>query len=277
LWGELAKSHRSRQLFYGLIGFYSLALSVVTIVRNQDFASEVALWTQEVVLNDKDPLGYQSLAEALNAARRYSEADNAYRQLLQLEPEFQGGLRSYLAFLMGQGRFEEALDVANKCLSLSRSKSDVTGVSFDLINLAVVYLELQDYTTALSIIEQPHASQAEDQIFYLSILGRALSGVGDHSRAIKIFTQMESFGFGVKEGAAYGKSLIIQGDYGKALQILVPLAEMTNQTDLWNLVGTAAAQKKDYLTARDAFRRAVELAPGRQIYRDNLQKIESSQ
>lgn len=260
---------------YPLLGgmvCYVLFLAITTGIRNRDFVSEIALWQREITVNSEDYLGWQSYAESLNASGRDEEADLAYQRLLRMQPEFPGALRSYFVFLFGHGRYQEAIVQAEASLRQARAQGDRTGASYDLTNLATVYLELRDYPRALTCLKEPEVSAFEQRDIYLGLLGRAYQGVGDHARAVEAFTGIKSYEMDLYLPLYFANSLFNLGRLEEAQLQLRESIRLNESPEAWNLLGTILAQQENYREAVNAFSRAVALAPGQQHYRLNLEK-----
>lgn len=251
---------------------YLLFLSILTVVRNRDYVSEIALWQREVLVNETDFLAWHSYGQSLSNSHRYEEAERAYREMLQLQPKFQGGQRSYFTFLFEHGRYREAIAVAERTLALSREQADVTGIAYDQVNLATAYLELKEYGQALAYLEAVDPAYFQQKDIYYGFLGRALQAVGKDQAAVAVFEKIGSYALDLNTPLYYGISLFNLGRYEEARSKLREAIRLNERPEAWNLIGTIAAQQQQYAEAIEAFGRAVELAPGQRHYQENLDR-----
>lgn len=215
-----------------LLGFF-LGYTTVTVLRNRDFASEIRLWSKEVRSNPEDFLGWQSMAETLSANRRYDEADRAYRHLLQMQPDFQGGLRSYVAFLVGRERYPEAMEPASRALLLAEREKNQVGIAYDLTNLAQIYVELRQYDLALGQLARAEAKAMENRDFYFVMLGSAWEGKGEYARAIEAFARAKIYSYDRNTSLRYGRSLFKLGRLNEAKPLLEEATRLDNNAEAW--------------------------------------------
>jgi len=254
------------------VSAYLIFLATLVGLRNRDFASEIDLWQREVLTNDADFLAWHSYGQSLYNGHRYKESEAAYREMLRLEPEFIGGLRSYFTFLFERRRYPEAISVAQRCVDLSTEQNDVTGAAYDLVNLSTVYLEQRNFSQALSYLEavDPHFFQQKE--IYYSFLGKAYQGVGNHLAAIAAFEKIGSYDLDLNIPLHIAISLFNLGRMEEAQNKLHEAIRLNERAEAWNLLGTIAAQMQNYDEAIEDFGRAVTLEPGKDHYKKNLNK-----
>jgi len=65
-----------------------LLLAAVTISRNQDYRSEVALWSDTVLKSPRSARAYNNLGYALQLEGRRDEARRAYERAVALDPAY---------------------------------------------------------------------------------------------------------------------------------------------------------------------------------------------
>jgi Flp pilus assembly protein TadD len=68
-------------------GLLALALAAGTVLRNQDYRSEVALWSDTAAKSPGSARAWNNLGFALQLEGREDEAAAAYRRALALDPE----------------------------------------------------------------------------------------------------------------------------------------------------------------------------------------------
>lgn len=69
--------------------FLPLILGRLTIERNADYGTEVALWEQTVTVSPNKPRAWNNLGYADFLAGRQAEAKEAYQTALRLDPKFE--------------------------------------------------------------------------------------------------------------------------------------------------------------------------------------------
>lgn len=271
-------SHRfprelQQRLVLGAVIVALLVYSAILVRRNSDFANELRLWSQEVRINSEDYLGLQSYAEVLNIHHRYEESESVYKKLLALQPEFQGALRSYVAFLVRQERFAEALPYASRSLRRSEELNDKAGFAYDSTNLAHLHIGLGEFEQALVLLQRTSDREVAERDYYLALLGRALSGVGQSAAAVEAFSKLQFYRADLDVALHYGLSLLRLGKLDEARVKLTLASDQTAQPEAWNGLGTVLAQQGQLAEAEKAFRKALEMAPDNHYYRENLEHV----
>ena len=123
--------------FAGRVAIYvSLALAVVaggvTVLRNSDYRSGIALWSDTVAQVPANPRARNNLGFALDAAGRTTDAVAQYRQALRLQPDYIDAHNNLGAALINiPGGTSEAIAQYQEALRL---KPDYPGVHYNLGN-----------------------------------------------------------------------------------------------------------------------------------------------
>ncbi len=65
-----------------------VATALLTVVRNEDYRSEVALWTQTARLSPRKPRVHNNLGYAYQVAGEPAKAARSYEEALRLDPDF---------------------------------------------------------------------------------------------------------------------------------------------------------------------------------------------
>lgn len=250
---------------------YVLWSGGMTVWRNRHFASAVQLWQAEVANNPNDFLGWESLAQRLYAERRVEEADAAFRRMLEIAPDYPGGLRSRTAFFLAQKAYDQALSSAARVYALSQAKGDPIAMAFDGLDLAEVYLGLDECALALAYLDGPTLPLRN--LRAMGIRSSTLSCLGRDSEAVELLAGVDSEQLPSRQRYQYGLSLYRLGRLNEARQQLEAVARGENHDEAWNLLGVVYAQQSDWPAARAAFARAVELQPERADYRVNLLRV----
>lgn len=96
----------------------------MTIGRNADYRTDVALWSDTVAKRPANPLAHFMLAGALERAGEVPRALESYAEALRLKPDFSVGHENYGALLLTLGRRAEAIAHFEKALRLQPAFPD---------------------------------------------------------------------------------------------------------------------------------------------------------
>ena len=96
----------------------------MTIGRNADYRTDVALWSDTVAKRPANPLAHFMLAGALERAGEVPRALESYAEALRLKPDFSVGHENYGALLLKLGRRAEAIAHFEKALRLQPAFPD---------------------------------------------------------------------------------------------------------------------------------------------------------
>jgi len=252
-----------------------LLLALLCQHRNRFYASEVQLWSAEVRQNERDPLAWLNFAESLAKSRRGAEAEKAYARVFELAGDFQPAMRSRVMFLVNNGRFKEALVQAEHTLDISRQINDSIGIAEDTLDLVEIYLGLQEPETALRHLNEiGYSPYGKDRL--LEMRGQALSMMGRDSEAVVVLSKVKKPLLNSRYRFYYGISLYRLGRLPEARHELEDDVRENDKADGWNLFGVVCAQLGDGKVAEAALDRAVELAPDKPGYRENLENVRRS-
>lgn len=261
-----------KRWLWGIFIVYTLSLSLLLLLRNPDYGSELKLWSAEVENNPTDFLGWQSLAESYNNLERYAEADEAYRTMLSLAPDYPGGLRSRTNFFMNQAMYDKALPTAAKAFAISEAQKEPIAMAFDGLDLAEIAMGMQVCDEALAYLDGP-ALPLRENIRYLEIRAVTLACLNRHEEALQFFARIEGEPKEHRIRFQYGLSLFKVGRLPDArAQLEEAVKQNEKDVEAWNLLGVVRAEQLDWPAAVAAMEQAVNLAPGNQYYRENLER-----
>ncbi len=71
-----------------LLAALASAFGIMTVARNQDYASEVTIWADTAAKRPESARAHNNLGQGLYRAGRKSEAERAYRRALELRPDY---------------------------------------------------------------------------------------------------------------------------------------------------------------------------------------------
>jgi tetratricopeptide (TPR) repeat protein len=87
---------RSNFIYWIIIAILA-ALFCSTLLRNHVYRSEISLWEDTVRKSPRKPRAYNNLGYAYAISGRYAEAKKAYRQALNLNPDYEPALANLRA------------------------------------------------------------------------------------------------------------------------------------------------------------------------------------
>jgi Tfp pilus assembly protein PilF len=204
----------------------------LTAVRNEDYRSELALWTDTVGKVPDNSRAHNNLGFVLSDRGRIDEAITNYRQALKLDPNNAEAHVNLGCDLATQGRLDEAMAHYHQALRLGLNSADVHN------NMGNVFCRVGRFSEAIAQYEKalrlrPDYPDAHNN------LGIALAAVGRMSEAI----------------AQYEKALRLRPDY----------------PDTHNNLGNALCRLGRFSEAIPHFQEALRLQPDYPQARKNLE------
>ena len=114
-----------------VVAVLAVGLGVLTVQRNQDYRSEIAIWGDTVAKCPQNPRAQNNLGKALGQAGRMPEAIEHLQQALRLKPDFAEAHNDLGIVLTRSGRIPEAIEHLEQAL---RIKPDFAEAHNDLGN-----------------------------------------------------------------------------------------------------------------------------------------------
>jgi len=249
-----------------------LMFASATIMRNRDFASEIALWQSDVERAPQNPLAWQALGESLTEKGRYDAAESAFRKAIELAPESATSLHVWAVFLLKTGRYDEAIQAAEKSRRLQLARNDLARAAGNRDVIIEALIEKGAFRKALVWLEQDPASP-DQPVARVDLRGRVLAGLGRCSEAIADFERIPVWQMkrGVRLG--YSRCLYEADRLVEVERLLEPLLHEPDNAAIWNFLGVVRAGLKRPEEALAAFRRAVSLQPQNRYYRENFERM----
>lgn len=222
------------------------------------------------ILNRLGSLGYldagspksdQVLAGVLFRDKHYAEAEQAYRKLLQKDPDNSELHASLAATLGAMDRLDEALAEVETALELS----PLNPVAYH--DRAVIHerrgeidAAIEDYRTALRLA--PTEKKAREALIRLTGSDEAPLPADERLRQ-------------ATELAEQAAMAARHGDYAKATDLLDRAEDLAPDLVLvYHYRSNVAYLKGDLEAARRALEKAIELDPDNPLYRENLARLE---
>jgi len=255
---------------------FILFFATVCLARNVDYGSEPQLWMEEVRQNPQDYLGWQNVGEVLTNHKRYVEAEAAYLQMLRLNPDYPGGLRSWTFFLLTQDRHAEALESARRAHAISEKKGERVAVAFDSMDMAESLLALGRYAEALAVL-QPAGTILSRVSRYNELRARVFNALGRDEEALAAFSKVQTIAPGSNLHYKLALSLYRLNRLDEAhAQLKSDIEVRRGSAEVYNLIGVIEARQEKWAAALDAFGRAIELEPDNSYYRENYERAKAA-
>ncbi len=241
-----------------LVGFggVAVALGIATFLRNEDYRSEIAIWTQTVAHRPGNPRAHYNLAVALLAENRVAEAEPELRTAVRLSPGYTDAHVSLGQLLVNLQRPAEAVVELEAALQL-RSNSFPAHVNLGtaLVATGRAAEALPHYQEAVRL--QPTSALAQFG------LGSTLAGLGRLREAIALLT--EAVRLDPQNAAAQlnlGGALATLGDPQAALPHFEAAVQLRPQApEVHFNFGLLLAQLGQVDRAVAEFQRTLELRP----------------
>ncbi|MGO9526357.1 MAG: tetratricopeptide repeat protein [Verrucomicrobiia bacterium] len=99
-------------------GFAVVALTVLTIQRNRDYISDIAIWDDTVAKCPQNPRAHQNLGFALSQIGKFQEAIGQYEQALRIKPDYAEAHRNLGVALSQIGKIQEAIGQYEQALRI---------------------------------------------------------------------------------------------------------------------------------------------------------------
>jgi protein O-mannosyl-transferase len=219
-----------------VVGLAIVALAVacgLTIRRNHDYRSEVAIWSDTVAKRPHNPRANMSLGRALLRVHDAAGAMPHLAEAVRLAPRYPEAHNNMGAALAEQGRIEEATSEFRTALELKPGLTDARA------NLARALLRRSRFAEAEEEYRKLAGERPEDAEVHAG-RGTALVGLGRYEPAV--------------------------AEYEQALRIANGSAELHNN------MGIALARLGRLDAAVEHFREALRLAPDFAPARENLDR-----
>ena len=257
---------REERLFAAALTLYPLFLFVLCLLRNPAYGDENRLWRTDVQTDPQNVVAWLYLGESLRSSGDLQESDRAFRQMLTIAPDFSVGQRNYAALLIETGRAKEGIELA-----LQAVKDPSNDLETTKLILAGGYLQVKDYEQTLFWLDQI-ATFYQGLDDYWELRGRAYQGLGRYAEAVAAYEHVQGWPPGSDGPLYFGLSLFQVGRMDEAERMLRAGLQERNDPAGWNALGVILAQKGQLVDALELFKRAVELAPQNQFYRNNLDR-----
>ncbi len=228
-------SPRHAQLvFCGAAGMVALGLGAATMRRNDDYHSEVALWTDTVSKVPGNPRAHNNLAEAFRAGGEPARAAGEFSAAVQADPDYAPAQYNLGVTLLDSGHPADAIPHLEKALAAPRHQA-----------------ELHQY------LGEAYART-----------GQRPAAIEHYREALRLAPD------NVTAAVGLGNNLAMQGDYAAAaVGLLRSVTLAPDQARIRNDLATALAFAGQMEEAIAEYRETLRRDPGNELARENLEQI----
>ena len=168
-----ALASRRSALLAGPAALAVLLLTGRTVLRNDDYTSDVALWTSAIAVSPQSPRAQYNLGTALARRQRWPEAAVHLTEAVNLHPAYADAHYNLGNALLAQGRLAEAVISYHRALTLTPDDWQTHN------NLGVAMLKLGDLHAASREFErtlelQPQCASARSNLAKISATAQNL-------------------------------------------------------------------------------------------------------
>lgn len=243
---------RSGVIFLGM----AMGLALLTGWRNEDYQSELAIWSDTVAKCPGNARAHTNLGNALLAAGRPTEAIKQCELALRIEPDYAQAHNGLGAALQQTGEIQEAIEQYEWALRLKPRDPEVH------YNLGVALLGLHRATEAVEHFEHALRRKPYDADTHYN-LGVALLGLDKMPEAIEHFEQALRINPDYADAHyTLGVALIRQGKLPEAVAHLEQFLRIRpSHADAHNNLGVALVRQRRLPEAIGHFEQALRIKP----------------
>ena len=252
-------------------GALALVLASLTIQRNRDYRSDVAIWEDTVQQRPANARAHNSLGYALAGHGRLAEAIPQYEEAARLQPGYLQVWNDMGVALTQLGRLPEAIGAFEQALRLDpHSVSTHYNLGLALVRQGKVPEAIDQYEEALRGTPKlddlgSYPDIHNDFGLALAQQGRNAEAVEQYEQALRINPEFAAAHFNL------GLALMQQGRTAEALSHWKEAARLNpDNADAQYNLGLALMQSGQLRDAAEHFQQAVQLVPDSVEGRVNL-------
>ena len=173
---------RSMAVFLAL----AVALGVVTSRRNEDYRSDLAIWSDTVKKLPRNARAHDNLGHALFRLGRTADAIPEYKEALRLDPGFASAHNNLGAALLQMGSMREALEHLERALQINPEYADAhDNLGLALLRVGSIAAAIDHFQQALRI--DPDDADTHNNLgVALMQLGKLPGAIDEFARALQI-------------------------------------------------------------------------------------------
>lgn len=219
--------------------------SAYNAARRHDEA--IAEYRKALAINPAFSLAYNSVGYAYRATDSMAEAEQAFRQYIELVPDDPNPYDSYAELLMKLGRFDESIAQYRKALAID------PGFGASYVGIAANHMYAGRHAAAIAEAERylERGRDDRERRVALSALLHAYVGQGKTDRALEIAGKAHALAAAAGDTATMAADLVTMGDILLEAGRVAPAGQRYGEAhDLVARSGLAAAVKEDDTLAR---------------------------
>ena len=246
-----------------VVAVLAVGLGVLTVQRNQDYRSSIAIWGDTVAKRPGNPRAQYNLGCSLQQKGRMQEAMEQWEQALRLKPDYAEAQHNLGLALSQVGKFEEAIGHYEQALRIKPDFAEAhNNLGLALSRIGKIQEAIGHYEQALRI--QPDFPEAQYNLgLALARLGSLQEAIGHYEQALRLKPDYAEVHYNL------GCSLQQEGrmqeamqHWEQALRSKPDYAETENNL-AWLLATLASADGGDPARAVTLAERACELTDNR--------------
>lgn len=265
---------RQRLVALALPAAWLVLLGGLLIWRNPDFRGDLSLAQAAVRCDPGNARAWFLLAGAQLKEGHVEEAETAFRTSIGRDPAFPDAYVALSHLLLRAGRPEEAIQAALQGLAAFPRG----GISQAYLALAQAHARLGQPREALTWLDRA-APQYDTTGFFWGLRSQILESLGEMNGAVESARRVVELEKGPGADLRLADLLRRGGREQEAGVILrraeALLREMLREREdpeTLNQLGLALAWQGNYVPAGEVFRRASEIDPSSEMYRENLEE-----
>jgi len=245
--------------------FVAAVYGAVTLRRNYDYRSDLALWTTTAAELPANPFAHNNLGLALLQTERPAAAIAEFQEALRRKPDYSDADNNWGSVLLSAGDTEAALGHFRNAVQLddqyAAARSNLGSALAKLGQTQEASIQLQEALRLAPNSSRIHANYGK----LLAQTGQMPKAIAEYERAVELDSNnAEAYlGLGVVHERT-GQQEQARGDYEAALR------EKPDFADAHNNLGKFFAQSGRLPDALPHFEAAVRLAPGNAGFHANL-------
>jgi len=224
-----------------------------------DFGAAVTAFQEALKENPQDTMINNRLAQALQKSGQYEKAEEVYRLLAQLSPEYAANYYRTILKMYDDARMnEKAIEIAKQIVEMNPGDAD------SLFNLGLMYTKQKKYNEAIETYKKIIEIRPNSEFAYAN-LGQIYIELNQWNKVIEVFDKYVDI---VPDNAdawhAIGVSYMKLKKFGLALDPLLKAIELRPDFGVayFNLAITYL-NLKDNASAREVYRKLLKIDPSR--------------
>ncbi len=224
-----------------------------------DFGAAVTAFQEALKENPQDTMINNRLAQALQKSGQYEKAEEVYRLLAQLSPEYAANYYRTILKMYDDARMnEKAIEIAKQIVEMNPGDAD------SLFNLGLMYTKQKKYNEAIETYKKIIEIRPNSEFAYAN-LGQIYIELNQWNKVIEVFDKYVDI---VPDNAdawhAIGVSYMKLKKFGLALDPLLKAIELRPDFGVayFNLAITYL-NLKDNASAREVYRKLLRIDPSR--------------